>query len=118
MISEMTEEKVRGNFLLREVDMIRVIGKQEPVRIYQLLDEMSNREAVEHQRWTEMIGSFAPALETYKQGDYREAARKFEQHNIFFPEDSVGKIYIARCREFIEKPPPADWDGVYQMETK
>jgi len=118
MISEITEEKVRGNFLLREVDMIRVMGKQEPVRIYQLLDEMENKEAVEHQRWSEMIDSFNPALEAYRKWQWEMAVGLFERHTQLFPEDYVGKIYLERCQSFFSKPPAEDWDGIYQMETK
>ncbi len=118
MISEMTEEKVRGAFLLREVDVIRVVGKLKPVRIYQLLDEIGNTEAVEYQRWTEMIESFTPAIELYKTRSWKHAVEAFERHGLFFPEDPVGEIYRDRCREFLLQPPPDDWDGVYQMETK
>jgi adenylate cyclase len=118
MISEMTEEKVRGHFLLREVDMIRVMGKQKPVRIFQLLDTIENKEAVEHQRWSEMIESFNPAMEAYRARDWEKAVSLFEHHAEFFPEDYVGNIYLERSQAFRVKPPAEDWDGVYQMETK
>jgi adenylate cyclase len=118
MISEMTEEKVRGHFMVREVDSIRVVGKAEPVRIYQLLDEMNNTGAPEFDRWREMIESYMPALEAYRVRRWPEALAKFENHITFFPEDTVGSIYVERCRRFAAAPPPDDWDGVYQMETK
>ncbi len=118
MISEMTEEKVRGHFLLREVDSIRVIGKQKPVRIFQLLDAIENREAPEHQRWSEMIESFIPCIEAYKARQWESATQLFGHHRILFPEDPVGKIYVERCKAFLKAPPTDDWDGVYQMETK
>ncbi|HYK91556.1 MAG TPA: adenylate/guanylate cyclase domain-containing protein [Acidobacteriota bacterium] len=118
MISEMTEEKVRGSFLLREVDSIRVVGKARPVRIYQLLDVVENKDAPEHERWSEMTESFIPGLEAYKVRNWDKAARIFAQHITLFPEDSVGRIYMERCRNFLTAPPASDWDGVYQMETK
>jgi adenylate cyclase len=118
MISEMTEEKVRGHFLLREVDSIRVIGKQKPVRIYQLLDTVENKEAPEHQRWSEMTDSFMPCIEAYKNRQWEMACGLFNQHCLLFPEDPVGRIYRERCRAFLLQPPVDDWDGVYQMETK
>ena len=37
MISETTEEQVRGKFLIRPLDRIRVIGRENPVRVYELL---------------------------------------------------------------------------------
>ncbi len=118
MISEMTEEKVRGHFLLREVDMIRVMGKQKPVRIFQLLDTIENKESVESQRWSEMIDSFNPAIEAYRNRQWEMAISLFEQHAQMFPEDYVGRLYLERCQDFFAKPPAEDWDGVYQMETK
>jgi len=118
MISEMTEEKVRGHFLLREVDSIRVVGKLKPVRIYQLLDTIANEGAPEHDRWKQMIDSFMPSLEAYRETSWERATQLFETHVKIFPEDPVGKIYLDRCRAFTAAPPVADWDGVYQMETK
>ncbi len=118
MISEITEEKVRGHFLLREVDSIRVVGKLEPVRIYQLLDTIENEGAPEHDRWKEMLDSFMPGLETYRDRRWEKAKDLFQQHVLLFPEDPVGKIYLDRCRTFLTAAPADDWDGVYQMETK
>jgi adenylate cyclase len=118
MISEMTEEKVRGHFLLREVDMIRVVGKQKPVRIFELLDTVENKEAVEHQRWAEMIDSFNPGMEAFRNRQWEKAVSGFEHHADLFPEDFVGGIYLERCRTFLANPPVDDWDGIFQMETK
>jgi adenylate cyclase len=98
--------------------MIRVMGKNKPVRIFQLLDVMENKEAVEHQRWSEMIDSFNPAMEAYRNRQWEMAVGLFEQHLQNFPEDYVGTIYLERCQGFFAKPPAEDWDGVYQMETK
>jgi adenylate cyclase len=118
MISEMTEEKVRGHFLTREIDSIRVVGKSRPIRIYQLLDVIENKGAPEHERWTEMSRSFQPAHEAYRNREWETACRLFEEHAILFPEDTVGKLYVKRCRTFVATPPEMDWDGVFQMETK
>ncbi len=118
MISEMTEEKVRGQFLLREVDCIRVVGKEEPVRIFQLLDSMDDRDSPEHMRWSEMIESFIPSHEKYQRREWDSATRLFEKHFLLFPEDPLGRIYLERSRAFLSQPPPNNWDGVYQMESK
>jgi len=118
MISETTKEKVQGHFLLREVDSIRVVGKQNPIRIFQLLDTIEGREEAEHQRWSGMIASFNPAMEAYRTRDWEKAIDLFERHTALFPEDHVGKIYLERCRHFLLEPPPENWDGVHQMEAK
>jgi adenylate cyclase len=118
MISEMTEELVRDHFLLREVDSIRVVGKQKPVKIYQLLDTIENHDSPEHDRWTAMVESFYRGLEAYKNQDWEMAVALFEKHVEMFPEDPVGGIYLGRCHSFVTAPPAGDWDGVIQMETK
>lgn len=118
MISEMTEELVRGHFLLREVDSIRVVGKQQPVKIFQLLDNTQNADNPEHHRWLEMLQSFTEGLQAYKEHNWEAAALLFEKHVELFPEDPVGGIYLGRCHAFMTTPPAEDWDGVFQMETK
>jgi len=58
------------------------------------------------------------ALEKYRNHEWKHSAQLFEHHLQLFPEDQVGRIYLKRCQGFVEAPPPDDWDGVYQMETK
>jgi adenylate cyclase len=118
LISEMTEERVRGQFLLRELDNLRVVGKATPVRIFELLDRIENRNSPQNQRWSEIVRSFLPALDKYRNREWECSAQLFERHLQLFPEDQVGRIYLNRCHGFIATPPPEDWDGVYQMETK
>ncbi len=118
IISETTETKVRGHFLTREIDLIRVIGKQEPVRIFQLLDTIANEGAVEHQRWSEMVASFNRALEACRLREWNRAVGLFKSHAESFPEDYAGRIYLDRCQSYMANPPAEGWDGVYQMESK
>jgi adenylate cyclase len=32
--------------------------------------------------------------------------------------DGTAKRYIARCRDYIERPPPPDWDGIFNLSRK
>ena len=34
------------------------------------------------------------------------------------PDDGPSKVYYARCKHYIDNPPPEDWDGVFVMKTK
>ncbi|MDA2927025.1 adenylate/guanylate cyclase domain-containing protein [Acidobacteria bacterium AH-259-G07] len=115
MISESTEELVRGQFLLRLVDRIRVIGKQQPVRVYEVLAGID--EPVPdglHQ----MVQSFDKIIDAYESRDWESACALIEKHLERFSEDKVARIYLERCREFSAAPPPADWDGVYALKSK
>lgn len=54
----------------------------------------------------------------YKLMKFKEALQRFQAALKIDPEDGPSQTYVARCKEYIEDPPPADWDGVYVMKTK
>jgi adenylate cyclase len=115
ILSEFTYEKVRNSCPVRELDVVRVVGKEQPVRIYEFLGlsdadvEAAKRKAVE---------LFLQGLERYRTRRWDEAEALFRQAVAADPSDSPSKTYIERCRSFKETPPPPQWDGVYAMKTK
>ncbi|MDA2924221.1 adenylate/guanylate cyclase domain-containing protein, partial [Acidobacteria bacterium AH-259-L09] len=115
MISESTEELVRGQFLLRLVDRIRVIGKQQPVRVYEVL---AGIDELVPDGLHQMVQSFDKIIDAYESRDWESACALIEKHLERFSEDKVARIYLERCREFSAAPPPADWDGVYALKSK
>ena len=114
MISETTEEQVRGKFLIRPLDRIRVIGRENPVRVYELLAGIDEPVDELH----EMVQSFDKVVEAYEARDWDEARNQAQQHLERFPDDKVAKIYVERCSEFAAAPPSSDWDGVYALKSK
>jgi tetratricopeptide (TPR) repeat protein len=66
----------------------------------------------------EMLNSYEEGLAFYKQRKFSEAKKCFEKAISFVPNDGPSKLYINRCEEYMENPPPDDWDGVYIMKTK
>jgi adenylate cyclase len=115
MISESTKESVRGKFLLRPLDRIRVVGRENPVQVYELLagiDEPGQDDL------HELVQSFGKVLEAYEAREWREASDFAQQHLKRFPGDKVAAIYQERCSEFSVNPPASDWDGVYALKSK
>ena len=113
IISEYTYAQVSHQFLAREVDKIRVKGKTHPVTIYELLAPLSKR-----QEYEALLTPFNTALECYRTHDWREAAGKLGQVLGIYPYDGPTQVLLQRCLEFMDDPPPADWDGVYVMPSK
>ncbi len=113
IISEYTYAQVSEQFLAREVDKIRVKGKQQPVTIYELLAPLAKR-----QEYESLLTPFNTALECYRTHDWREAAGKLGQVMALYPYDGPTQVLLQRCLEFMDDPPPADWDGVYVMHSK
>jgi adenylate cyclase len=113
IISEFTYEEVKDSFTAREVDLVRVKGKLAPVRIYELLSEGPlPKERAAH------IEAYDAALTAYQAKDFSTAMAKFQIAESLTQNDPVAAIYIKRCENYIESPPPPDWDGVFIMKTK
>lgn len=61
---------------------------------------------------------FNEGRKSYKLMQFDEARKYFAQALKVDPEDGPSKVYYARCKHYIEHPPPEDWDGVFVMQTK
>jgi len=114
MISESCLDGCREAVEVRELDLLAVKGKQQPVTVYEVLAEKGALEP-----------SFAAVLERYSEGLRLYRAREFAAAREAFrgalalrPEDGPSQTYVDRCEYFLESPPPADWDGVWRMKEK
>ncbi len=65
-----------------------------------------------------LLRFYERGLELYKQRRFKEAIMSFEKALQYEPEDGPSMLYITRCGELIENPPPKDWDGVFTMTSK
>jgi len=111
--TETTQKLAANNFLFRELDLVRVKGKEKPVSIYELMD-FSNGDALKR----ELANSFAEVLSLYKSRRFEEAKAGFDAILNKFPKDGPSALYAQRCADCIKLPPPPDWDGVYVAKTK
>jgi len=99
--------------LTRELDCVRVKGKEKPIKIYELIDEKSSSISK-----SELIEIFHSGLKCYKERQWEKGIEKFKEALKIEPNDMPSKIYLERCNGFKATPPPDDWDGVYTMKTK
>lgn len=65
-----------------------------------------------------ILDLFAEGRKKYKLMDFTEAQKYFAQALKLNPEDGPSKVYYARCKHYVDNPPPEDWDGVFVMTTK
>jgi tetratricopeptide (TPR) repeat protein len=61
---------------------------------------------------------FAEGRRHYKLMEFEEARNYFARALKIDPQDGPSKVYYARCKHYIENPPPEDWDGVFVMSSK
>jgi adenylate cyclase len=113
VISEATYRQVQERFVCRELDKIKVKGKNQPVNIYELLDVIA-----EKSKYESFLSRFDRAAAAYRAQDWRGAAGKFGELLATYPDDGPTQVFLQRAMEFLESAPEADWDGVYVMKTK
>ncbi len=114
MISEFTYRSCEADIDVRELDRITVVGKSEPVTVYQLLNRKNQTTSAD----ADLVDQFSKGLELYKAGDFGRAKSEFSACLDIFADDGPARAYISRCQVFIDNPPDADWDGVYRLTEK
>jgi adenylate cyclase len=115
IISEDTFYHVHEKFWCRELDFIRVKGKNQPVRIYELIGRKT--EEIDPIR-SSSLEYFLKGLEIYRKQDWIHAYDLFQKALKLKPDDGPSLEFIRRCKKFIENPRPVDWDGVFEIRDK
>ena len=112
IIAEETAAMVSG-FCLRELDLIRVKGKQVPIRIYEPLGRNGDMDA---DRLRE-LEHYHEALGLYRKASFEKALLLFRELQAQSP-SALYELYIERINAFIAEPPPFEWDGVFVATSK
>lgn len=97
------------NFNLREIDTVRVKGKQQPVILYEVFD-VDSPEIIENKK--KSLPFFQEALSCYKSRHFEEAMVLFKHCQEICPEDSLPPVYIKRCSTLQRIPPGPEWSGI------
>jgi adenylate cyclase len=113
VISEATYRQVSSQFVCRELDKIKVKGKNQPVNIYELMDVIA-----EKSKYETLLTQFEHAMAAYRNQDWQEASDRFAELLTSYPDDGPTQAFLERAVEFMEEAPEAGWDGVYVMKTK
>lgn len=112
IISQEVYNEVAGRIFCRELDFIRVRGKKEPVRIYEVFTEKPDNS------FAQMLNHYVRGLTLYRNQKWQDAANTFEQILKIFPNDGPSRALLERCRLSLQSPPPKEWDGVFTMTVK
>jgi adenylate cyclase len=110
MISAATREKMAGAFPARELARVAVVGRKEPVTVYEpiLPEDFAARSPT--------LEAFARGLKEFYAGRFGEAGRIFQETASVDPPSAA---YAAKCRQLAESPTePPGWNGVWVMTEK
>lgn len=113
LVGEATKDAT-PNIVYREVDMVRVKGKDQPVAIFEPLGLNGEVEKAT----LDEIKLFHQALRNYRKQDWDKADLELLSLQNMSPECKLYKVYAERVTYYRNNPPGEDWDGVFTFKTK
>lgn len=114
MISENVYREVKDLVVVRPLDRIRVVGKAEPISVYELLC----RKGEMTQEQSELLSIYLEGMEHFSNRDWNKARQSFKNALKIDPTDGPSLKFIERCNEYLKNPPSKNWDGVYSLKAK
>jgi Adenylate and Guanylate cyclase catalytic domain len=114
LVSEGTRNLAGDTLAFREIDSLRVSGKQETVRVFELLGITSElSEASRH-----LTQTFEMGLSGYRKQDWDGAEASFRECLAIEPNDQPSQVMLERIATFRQAPLDVDWDGVWVAVSK
>jgi adenylate cyclase len=113
LVGESTVGRLQSPALLREVDRVRVQGKDNPVSIFEALGWRRGEPGLD-----DLLGTYAAGLAAYRDRDWALAERQFAAALQIRPGDVPSAIHLDRTRAYAATAPPPDWDWVYTLTEK
>jgi adenylate cyclase len=113
-----TEQNAREKFATLEIDRIQVKGKTEPETVFTLL---GRAELAQNSNFRELRDLTAKMLGYYREQDWTQALAAIELCRKAaepFGISALFDMYAERIEAFRRHPPPPDWNGVYEAESK
>jgi len=115
VISEYTYRPCADRVWARELDYIRVKGKNKPVAVYELLGLRTDPLPEDVER---VIEHYHKGLHHYRDRNFPMAMAEFATVQTIHPDDKSAKLHIERCSYWLSNPPAEEWDGSWALESK
>ncbi|MCX7147374.1 MAG: adenylate/guanylate cyclase domain-containing protein [Sulfuritalea sp.] len=113
IVGESTRELLKKEFVFRELDRVRVKGKEDPVGIYEPIGEegaVAAEDLDEIKLWNQV-------LRAYRAQDWDKAEVTLMNLQRIKPR-YLYDLYVKRVEHLRKEPPGENWDGVTIFETK
>ena len=114
LISDETYKLAKEEVIARELDIIRVVVKTEPVRVYELVSQKGEL----GDKKMRVLEKFRVGVNPYRERKWNEAKEYFEKILELDPSDKPSQEYLRRCDEYESSPPPDEWEGLFELRSK
>lgn len=111
--AESTVEAAGVVAVTRELDSVRVKGRLQPVRIFELMAPSSNSDDLR-----KVVEYWHVGLRAYRERRWEDAIAAYRVVLTLRPGDGPSLLFIDRCESLQANPPPPDWDAVTKMDEK
>ncbi|MDX8384562.1 MAG: adenylate/guanylate cyclase domain-containing protein, partial [Ghiorsea sp.] len=114
LMSKDTYLLVRDQVAARFIDRVRVVGRSQPVDLYEPLAERNDISDDELQA----CRAYEKAWSMMLHKRYKDAAKLMAQLYASNPEDGLYEVMLNRMKGFVRNPPADDWDGIFNLKNK
>jgi adenylate cyclase len=114
IVAEETHRLAQEVVDARELDIVIVVGKSEPIRIFELLGPAGSVES----GMLELRDLYVQGLDAYRQQDWDTADQRFQTCLRLRPEDGPSRVLLERIAAFREVAPAPGWSGVWRLGEK
>ena len=113
IVSESTKSEI-PEFLFRELDLVRVKGKHEPVAIFEPIGHKNDVDKAV----TSELSAYRKALTNFRSQAWDKAEVDFFNLNRSYPDRYLYQVYLERITVYRNDPPGEGWDGVFTHTSK
>jgi adenylate cyclase len=115
LVTQGTREAAGNELIFRKLNQVRVVGIDQPIRLYEVIDEKS----VAKRSVTETVETFHEALDLFENRQWTRAEKLFKEvkemnNGVDGPSDK----FLSWCEEYAAKAPPENKFPVYNMTSK
>jgi adenylate cyclase len=112
VVAEDTFRLAQSTLEARELDLVTVAGKTEPVRIFEVMADAATPQT------SALRERYAEALACYRRRELDAAEDVFRSCLEIVPDDGPSGLFLTRLATLRAAPLPPDWDGVWRMTEK
>lgn len=114
IVSENMLKDRPDDIFIQELDLVRVKGKDKPVRIYTVYSSLNDNIA----QLREEIDAYNKGLKLYRKKSFVKGEQHFSELAANYTDQKLYSIYQKRCASFVKNPPEESWDGIFTHTSK
>ncbi|MDB6024146.1 MAG: hypothetical protein JWM68_369 [Verrucomicrobiales bacterium] len=112
LVGEGAQALTRDHFVFRTVGLITFKGKTKPVEVFSVLSDKTVPTPV----W---LATYHEGIMLFRQREFVAATERFKcAEQVIGSEDFLCQMYLKASAQFVQEPPPAEWDGVFILKEK